>query len=63
MKNMDGTNNKSRRKFIKNASMASGAMILPSLGGHGMVNVFNEKKLKIALVGCGGRGRCCQPSP
>lgn len=56
MKNMDGTNNKSRRKFIKNASMASGAMILPSLGGHGMVNVFNEKKLKIALVGCGGRG-------
>ncbi|SFC44445.1 Predicted dehydrogenase [Flagellimonas taeanensis] len=47
---------KARREFIKKASLASGAMVLPSLGTSAMANVFNEKKLKIALVGCGGRG-------
>lgn len=56
MKHKNQLNAKSRREFIKNASIASGALILPSLGTNAMVNVFNEKKLKIALVGCGGRG-------
>lgn len=31
-------------------------MLLPNMQMNGMVNVFNDKKLKIALVGCGGRG-------
>ncbi len=31
-------------------------MILPNLQMNAMVNVLNDKKLKIALVGCGGRG-------
>ena len=51
-------NNKdSRRSFVKNTTLfAGGTMLLPSLQMSGMVNVFNEKKLKVALVGCGGRG-------
>lgn len=56
MNNKNNANTKSRRDFIKSTSIASGALILPSLSTNGMMNVFNEKKLKIALVGCGGRG-------
>ncbi len=47
---------KSRRSFVKNTALLSGAMILPSIQMNAMFNVFNDKKLKIALVGCGGRG-------
>ena len=47
---------KSRRTFCKNTALLSGAMILPTLQMNAMVNVFNDKKLKVALVGCGGRG-------
>lgn len=51
------TDKNSRRTFIKNTSMATtGALILPSMNTGAMANVFNEKKLKLALVGCGGRG-------
>ena len=56
MKPKKQSNTETRREFIKKASLASGAMVLPSLGTTTMANVFNEKKLKIALVGCGGRG-------
>lgn len=31
-------------------------MLLSNLQMNAMVNVFNDKKLKIAVVGCGGRG-------
>lgn len=31
-------------------------MLLPNLQMRGMVNVLGNKKLKLALVGCGGRG-------
>jgi len=34
----------------------SGAMLLPSMEINAMFNSTNDKKLKIALVGCGGRG-------
>ncbi len=47
---------KSRRSFVKNTALLSGALILPSMQMNSMFNVFNDKKLKIALVGCGGRG-------
>ncbi|WP_273276087.1 Gfo/Idh/MocA family protein [Maribacter polysiphoniae] len=46
----------SRRTFVKNTALISGALVLPTFQMDAMVNVFNEKKLKIALVGCGGRG-------
>lgn len=47
----------SRRSFVKNTALFTGAaMVLPNLKMNAMVNVFNEKKLKIAVVGCGGRG-------
>lgn len=48
---------KSRRDFVKKSALfTGGAMLLPNMQMNGMVNVFNDKKLKIALVGCGGRG-------
>ena len=49
-------NGTSRRTFVKNTALLSGAMVLPSFQMDAMVNVLNDKKLKIALVGCGGRG-------
>lgn len=48
--------NKSRRAFVKNTALLSGAAVLPSFHMNAMFNVLNDKKLKIALVGCGGRG-------
>lgn len=54
--NENASSLKSRRTFCKNTALLSGAMILPTLQMNSMVNVFNDKKLKIALVGCGGRG-------
>lgn len=46
-----------RRDFVRQTTMASAGLVLtPSLKTNGMFNVFNEKKLKVALVGCGGRG-------
>jgi len=53
----NGTVKKSRRDFVKNTALFTGAsMLLPNMQMNAMVNVFNDKKLKIALVGCGGRG-------
>lgn len=46
----------SRRDFCKSSALVTGAMILPAMQMNAMVNVANDKKLKIALVGCGGRG-------
>ncbi|MEO1012676.1 MAG: Gfo/Idh/MocA family oxidoreductase [Bacteroidota bacterium] len=47
----------SRRNFVRNTTLfTGGAMLLPNLQMNAMVNVLNDKKLKIALVGCGGRG-------
>lgn len=49
-------NAKSRRDFVKKSALLTGAMVLPSMQMNAMVNMSNGKKLKIALVGCGGRG-------
>ena len=55
-KNQNDTSNP-RRNFVKNTALfTGGAMLLPNLQMQGMFNVANDKKLKIALVGCGGRG-------
>jgi len=55
-KNKILSNENSRRTFVKNTALLSGAMVLPTFQMDAMVNVLNDKKLKIALVGCGGRG-------
>ena len=49
-------NKNSRRDFCKTSALVTGAMVLPTMQMNAMVNVANDKMLKIALVGCGGRG-------
>ncbi len=46
----------SRRNFCKNTALFTAGMILPTMEMGAMANVFNEKRLKLAVVGCGGRG-------
>ncbi|MFT6995430.1 MAG: myo-inositol 2-dehydrogenase/D-chiro-inositol 1-dehydrogenase, partial [Maribacter sp.] len=46
----------SRRGFVKSSALLTAGMLLPGMEMSAMVNVFNDKKLKIAVVGCGGRG-------
>src|SRR6056297_4019126 len=46
----------SRRGFVKSSALATAGMLLPGMELSAMANVFNDKKLKIAVVGCGGRG-------
>ncbi len=46
----------SRRSFVKNTSLASGAILTAGIPFEGMANINNVKKLKLAVVGCGGRG-------
>ena len=49
-------NNLTRRKFVKESSLAVGGILLtPSLLGATPL-AHTAKKLKIAVVGCGGRG-------
>ncbi|HEV7620859.1 MAG TPA: Gfo/Idh/MocA family oxidoreductase [Flavisolibacter sp.] len=40
-----------RKKFLQNASMASGAILLSSLNSWALTT--KEKKLRVALIGCG----------
>lgn len=49
-------NKNSRRDFCKNTALLSGGLLLPATSMKAMYNVFNNKKLKLAVVGCGGRG-------
>ncbi|MEL0262591.1 MAG: twin-arginine translocation signal domain-containing protein, partial [Flavobacteriaceae bacterium] len=54
---MDTTNNQpSRRTFIKTSALATGGLLTAPMSMDAMVHGFGEKKLKLALVGCGGRG-------
>ena len=48
--------NKSRRAFVQTTAMATGALLSVPMGVHGMARVNGNQKLKLALVGCGGRG-------
>jgi len=48
--------NTERRNFCRNTALFTAGMMLPSLSMEAMANVFNAKKLKLAVVGCGGRG-------
>jgi len=46
----------SRRSFVKKTSLASGVLLAASLPFEAMAHVNSAKKLKLAVVGCGGRG-------
>ena len=47
----------SRRNFVKNSTLATTGILSAGLPVGAMANVYGNKKLKLALVGCGGRGR------
>ena len=45
--------NNSRRNFIKTTTLATGAVITTPLQMNFMAPTFGNKKLKLAIVGCG----------
>ncbi len=45
-----------RRSFVKTTGLATGALVASSVPMSAMGYVAGNKKLKLALVGCGGRG-------
>ena len=47
----------SRRNFVKNSTLATTGILSAGLPVGATANVYGNKKLKLALVGCGGRGR------
>ena len=49
-------NKESRRNFVKKTSVLSTATLATTLPVDSFANVTENKKLKISLVGCGGRG-------
>ncbi len=50
-------NSLSRRNFVKSSSLVTTGILSAGLPVGAMANVDGNKKLKLALVGCGGRGR------
>lgn len=50
-------NSLSRRNFVKNSTLLTTGILSAGLPVEAMANVYGNKKLKLALVGCGGRGR------
>ena len=46
----------SRRNFVRGTSMAAGAIVLGSLPVSASAFVAGNETLKLAVVGCGGRG-------
>ena len=59
MKNRNKNKNKkseSRRAFVQKTAIASGILLSSPIGLEGMVRINENPKLKLALVGCGGRG-------
>ncbi len=58
MKNNNNQQNEgqSRRSFVKTSALITGGLMAAPMGVSGMGHLQNEKTLKLALVGCGGRG-------
>jgi len=48
--------NINRRSFVKSATIGTGALLTTPFSLEAMANSSNSKKLKLAVVGCGGRG-------
>tara|TARA_S200000501_G_scaffold258703_1_gene242551 strand:- start:350 stop:895 length:546 start_codon:yes stop_codon:yes gene_type:complete len=46
----------SRRNFVKSTTLATTGILSATIPVAAMANVNGDKKLKLALVGCGGRG-------
>lgn len=55
-KNQKTNTSQTRRNFVQTTTLAAGGLMTVPLSVEAMANVNNEKKLKLALVGCGGRG-------
>ena len=53
---MKSLKSKSRREFVQKTAIATGSLIVAPVGADVMARVNGEKKLKLSLVGCGGRG-------
>lgn len=53
---MKSIKSKSRREFVQKTAIATGSLIVAPVGADVMARVNGEKKLKLSLVGCGGRG-------
>tara|TARA_B100000925_G_scaffold291387_1_gene279249 strand:- start:2604 stop:3923 length:1320 start_codon:yes stop_codon:yes gene_type:complete len=53
---MKSIKSKSRREFVQKTAIATSSLIVAPLGADVMARVNVEKKLKLSLVGCGGRG-------
>ena len=49
-------NSLSRRNFVKGTTLASGGLLTLPLGIESLAYVNSEKTLKLAVIGCGGRG-------
>jgi|TARA_B110000263_G_scaffold249641_1_gene267862 myo-inositol 2-dehydrogenase/D-chiro-inositol 1-dehydrogenase len=49
-------NQLNRRSFVKSAGLTSGALLTVPFSLESMANNSNNKKIKLALIGCGGRG-------
>ena len=49
-------NDLSRRSFVHKTALVTGGLLSAPLSVDAMANVHGNKKLKLALVGCGGRG-------
>ncbi|MDG1191608.1 MAG: Gfo/Idh/MocA family oxidoreductase [Flavobacteriaceae bacterium] len=58
MKNKDTLKNyeTSRRSFVQKTALATSGLLTVPLSVETMANVYGAKKLKLALIGCGGRG-------
>lgn len=46
----------SRRSFVQKTALATSGLLTVPLSVEAMANVYGAKKLKLALIGCGGRG-------
>ena len=46
----------SRRSFVKSTALTGGILLSSTFSLEAMANSSNNKKLKLVLVGCGGRG-------
>ncbi len=53
---MDNKNNNGRREFVKQSSLIAGGLIAAPLFGNANFFSGSDNVIKVALIGCGGRG-------
>ena len=60
LKKLSGQSNETpalpRRDFLKNSALLGGAVLLSDLPLAQAANSFVDDTIKVALIGCGGRG-------